>query len=81
MGPSTISWGLMTNTTAITRSTSLSLFMYVMSLKCYFGAFDEEMVVSLTRLTLTALENTPKFSFAVAYLECVSGGKRNLRIS
>ena len=49
--------------------------MYVMSLTCDFGAFDEYMVVSLKIWTLSALENASKFYFAVEYLECVSGGE------
>ena len=49
-----------------------------MSLTCYFGAFDDDMVVFLTRWTLSALENASIISFDAAYLECVSGGKRNL---
>ena len=52
--------------------------MYVMILTCDFGDFDEEMVVSLTRWTLSALENASNFSFSVANLGCVSGGRRNL---
>ena len=48
MGPSPPSWILTAKTAAIRRSNPLSLFMYVTSLTCDFGAFDEEMVVSLT---------------------------------
>ena len=70
----------MANTTAIRSSNPMSLFIYVTSLTYNFGAFDEEMVVSLTRRTLSALENASKFSFAMEYLGCVSGGKINLGI-
>ena len=55
--------------------------MCVTNLTCHFDAFDDEMVVSLTRWTLSALENYSEFSFAVTYLECVSGGRRNLVMS
>ena len=68
MGPSPPSWGLMVNTTSIRRSKKLLLFMYVTSLTCDFGDFDEKMVVSLTRLNLIDLENASIFSFDVAYL-------------
>ena len=78
MGPSTPSWGLMAKTTAIRRSKQLSLFMYVTILTYDFDVFDEDMEVSLTICTLSALENASKFSFAVAYLGCVSGGRINL---
>ena len=54
--------------------------MYVTSLTCDFGAFDEEMVVSLIIWNQSDLENASKISYDVAYLECVSGGKRNLLI-
>ena len=43
--------------------------MYVTSLTFDFGDFDDYMVVSLTILTLSDLENASKFSFAVTYLE------------
>ena len=43
--------------------------MCVMSLTCDFGAFDDEMVLYLTRLTLSALDNSTNFSFDVTYLE------------
>ena len=52
--------------------------MYVTSLTCGCVDFDDEMVVSLTRLTMSALDNSSKVSFAVAYLECVSVGLRKL---
>ena len=39
LGPSTPSWGLMANTTAIIKSNPLSLFMYTMSLTCDFWCF------------------------------------------
>ena len=52
--------------------------MYVTSLTCDFVTFDDEMVVYLTRLTLSAVENSSRFFFAVAYLKYVSGGRRNL---
>ena len=55
--------------------------MFVTSLTCDFGAFDDEIVVSLTTLTLSALENASKFSFAVTYFKRVSGGRINLVIS
>ena len=55
--------------------------MYVTSLKFYSSAFDDEMVVSLTRLNMSALDNALKFYFAVAYLECVSGGRKILVMS
>ena len=42
--------------------------MYVTSLKCDFGAFDEDMVVFLTRWNLRALDNVPRFSFDVTYM-------------
>ena len=42
-----------------------------------FGAFDEDIVVSLTKLTLSAVNNDSYFSFAVAYLGYVSGGRTN----
>ena len=81
MGPSTPSWGIMAKKKAIISSNPLSQYMYVTSLTCDFGTFDEEILVSLTRLTLSALDNASKFSFAVAYLECLYGGRRNIVIS
>ena len=42
-------WGIMAKTTSIRRSKLLSLLMYVTSLTCDFGAFDEVIVVPLTR--------------------------------
>ena len=51
-----------------------------MSLRCDFVDFADDMVVSLTRLTPSDLDNALKLSFAVAYLECVSGGRVNLVI-
>ena len=54
--------------------------MYVTILTYDFDVFDEDMEVSLTICTLSALGNASKFSFAVAYLECVSGGRRNLEM-
>ena len=80
LSPSNPSWGLMTNTTAITRSTSLSLFMYVMSLKFYFGAFDEDMVLSLTRWNISSIENFSWFYFTVENLGYMSGGRRSLEM-
>ena len=68
----------MAKTTAIIRSKPLSLLISVTSFTCDFGFFDEEIVVSLTRLTLSALENASKFYFSVAYLGCMYGGRRNL---
>ena len=55
MGPSPPSWGIMSNTTAIIISNPYSLFVYVISLTCNFGAFYEGMVLSFTRLTLSDL--------------------------
>ena len=49
MGPSPPIWLIMANTTAIRRSDPFSLLMYVMSLTCDVGAFDEGVVSSLTR--------------------------------
>ena len=54
--------------------------MYVTSLTCDFSDFDEEMVVSLTRGNLIALENDSKLSFVVEYLGCVSSVRRNLEM-
>ena len=68
----------MTKTTEIRRSKPMSLFMYVMSLTCDFGAFDEDIVVYLTIWTLSAIESSSLFSFSMEYLGCVSGGRRNL---
>ena len=70
------SWGLIANTTAIIRSNQFSLFMYIMSLTCYFGSFDEVMVSSLTMWTLSAPENDLWFYFTVENLGCVSSGRR-----
>ena len=78
MGPSPTSWGIMENTTAIRRSNPLSLFMYVTCLTYYFGDFDEDMVVSLTILNMSDIENDSKFYFAVAYSGCLSDGRMNL---
>ena len=77
MGPNTPIWGLTTKKTEIRRSNPLPLFMYVMSLTWDFGDFDEDIVVSLTKLTLSAVNNDSYFSFAVAYLGYVSGGRTN----
>ena len=55
--------------------------MFVTSLTCDFGAFDDEILVSLTILTISALENASKFSFAVTYFKRVSGGRINLVMS
>ena len=55
LGTSPTIWVLMAKTEAIIRSKPLSLFMYVISFTCEFGAFYEDMVVSLTRLTLSDL--------------------------
>ena len=78
--PSPPSWGLMAKTTEIIRSKWLSLRMHVTSLTCYFDAFDEEMVVYLTIWTMSDIENPSKVSFAVVYLECVSGGRKNIEM-
>ena len=51
-----------------------------MILTCEFGGFDEDMVVSLTRLTLSAIENASKFSFSVEYLEYLSVGRITLEM-
>ena len=48
--------------------------MYVTILTYYFGAFDEDMVLYLTILTLIDLYNASYFSFAVKNLGCVFGG-------
>ena len=53
--------------------------MCVKGLTCDFGDFDDDMVVSLTRLTLSSVENASKLFFSVAYLECVSGGRKLYR--
>ena len=50
--------------------------MYVISLTCYFCAFDEGMVLSLTILNMRVLDNASSFSFAKANLGSVSGGRR-----
>ena len=55
--------------------------MCLTSLICDFGAFGDEMVVYLTRLTLSALENASKLSFAMTYLEYVSCGRKKLVMS
>ena len=68
MGTSPPCWGLMANTNTIISSNPVSVFMYVTSLTCDFGDFDEKMVVSLTRLNPIDLENASIFSFDVAYL-------------
>ena len=78
--PSTPSWGITEKTIEMRRSNKLSLFMYVMSLTCNFGDFDEYMVLSLTRWTLSAIDNASYLYFAVANLGCVSGGSINLDI-
>ena len=80
MGPIPPSWGLMANTTAIRISDPLSLFVYLMSFTFNFGAFDEEMVLSLKILTLSSIEYASWFSFDVENLVCVSGGRINLEV-
>ena len=80
MGTITPSLRLMENTTEMRRLNTFSLFMYVTSLTCDFSDFDEEMVVSLTRGNLIALENDSKLSFVVEYLGCVSSVRRNLEM-
>ena len=57
MGPSTPSSGIMENTTSIRRPNTSLLFMYVMSLTCDFGDFEEGIVSSLTILNMSALDN------------------------
>ena len=69
-------WGLISKTTPIRRSKTLSLSMYVIGLACDCCAFDEDMVLSSTRLNLSALENASYFSFTVKHLVSVSGGRR-----
>ena len=54
--------------------------MYVMILICNVGDFYEEMVLSLTRRTLSYLENASYFSFDEENMICVSGGKIFLEI-
>ena len=54
--------------------------MYVMILTCDFGAFYEDMGVSLTIWTQSALDNASIISFAVSYLGCMSGGRINIEI-
>ena len=66
-GTSPPSW---VNTTTIRRSNPLSLFVYVLSLTCDFGDFYEEMVVSLTRWTLSDLDNTSFLFFCGAFRMC-----------
>ena len=51
------------------------MFMYVMILKCDFGALDEVIVSSLIIWTRIALENSLWFSFSFANLGWVSSGK------
>ena len=48
--------------------------MYVMSLKCDFGDFDERLVTSLTIWTMSALENDSQCYFSVSNIGWVSGG-------
>ena len=52
--------------------------MCVTNLTHDFGAFDDDMMLSLTIWALSYPENASRFSFAVTYLECMSGGERNL---
>ena len=47
-----------------------------MILTYYFGAFDEEMVLSLTRWTMSALENASYFYFAMKFLGYLADGMR-----
>ena len=47
-----------------------------MSLTYKFGVFDEEMVLYLTILTLSALDNASYFYSALGNLVCMSGGRR-----
>ena len=61
----------MAKTTTIRKSKPFLLCMYVTIMKCDIGTFDEKMVVSLTILTLSALDNASNVSVAVAYLEIV----------
>ena len=81
LGPSHPIWGIMDKTNTIRISNPLSYYMWVTILTCDFGAFDDDMVVSLTIWTLSDLENASNFTFAVIYLEWVSGGRRNLVMS
>ena len=54
--------------------------MYVMSLACNFGDFDEDLVLSLTRWTLSDINNASYFYSGVENLGCVSDGRRNLQM-
>ena len=49
MGPIPRIWVLMDKKTAKIRSNIFSWFIYVISLTCDFGAFDEDMVTYSTR--------------------------------
>ena len=75
---STLSWGFMNKITVIRSSNPFPYCMWVTSLTCDFGAFDDDMVVFLKIWTLSALENDSKLSFTVIYLEWVSGWRRSL---
>ena len=80
-GPNPLRWGIMLKTIAIRISNPLSWCMWVKSFTFDFGAFDDEMAVYLTRWTLSSLENSSKFSFAVMYFELLSCWRRNLVMS
>ena len=62
----------MAKTTAIIRSNTLSVFMYVMMLTCVFGSLDEVMVSYLTRLTLSGIDNASYLSLSVVNSVCVN---------
>ena len=48
--------------------------MYVMSLTCDFGDFEEGIVLSLTEWTLSAIDNDLYLYFSVENLVYVSNG-------
>ena len=50
--------------------------MYVMILTFDFDAFDEKMMLYLTRWTLSDINNASQFYFSVENLGCVSAGIR-----
>ena len=80
LGPILLSWGIIIKTTEIIRWKPLSLFMHVMSLPWNFGDIYEDMLLSLTRLTMSALEYDSWLYFAVVNLGFVSGGRRSLEM-
>ena len=73
--PSLPSWGLMEKTTAIIISNVYPYWMLVTSLTCDVCGFDDYMVLSLTRWTLSALENALFFLLLwYIYNKCLMGG-------